>query len=72
MIGRHVRRVEGADTLDTVTGTRITNDVTVRDYQYLTWRQSLAGGRYGEYDAARRFPWSRRTRSASPMHWTSR
>jgi acylpyruvate hydrolase len=42
VIGRHVRRVSGAEALEAVGGYTIANDVTMRDYQYRT-HQWLAG-----------------------------
>jgi acylpyruvate hydrolase len=41
VIGRHVRRVAGAEALDAVAGYTVANDVTMRDYQYKThqWLQ---------------------------------
>ena len=36
VIGRHVRRVSGAEALAAVGGYTIANDVTMRDYQYKT------------------------------------
>jgi acylpyruvate hydrolase len=41
VIGRHVRRVAGAEALEAVAGYTVANDVTMRDYQYKThqWLQ---------------------------------